>query len=299
MKEEQLEKCILCESPIIHKIDEQNNICVCRNCGLILHNPRPTLEELVGFYSQPTKYDGWLMQEAGRDIMWGRRIGKIMNHAKGGTLLDIGTGIGQFLDCAKPYFVTVSGTEVSKSAIQIAKEKYDLEVTEGTIEDISLGMGTFDVVTAFHVLEHVPNPGMFIKKCYDLLNDKGILILAVPNEIHSFKRYIKTSLRLLRFTKNDRVGKYGLQKIKLDGSMGEIHLIHLTERCLVEHLNKSGFEVKEVSLDPYNPAIGLKGKIHYIYYMICGWISQIFSINVYDTILLWLKRNVNCVLPIF
>src|SRR6266478_9382276 len=112
---ESLSRCSLCDSERIDAVDAEYNLCRCPACGYVFDNPRPTLEALVRFYSKPRKYDSWLEVEGLRNGLWKRRLRKLLKHAGRGNLLDVGTGTGQFLNVAKPYFDHVTGTEVSQS----------------------------------------------------------------------------------------------------------------------------------------------------------------------------------------
>ena len=100
MELETLDSCNLCNSKQIQSIDPDNNICKCQYCGYIFNNPRPTSDEISSFYSKPNQYDLWLSDEQARDSLWKRRLKKMRKSRKTGTLLDIGTGIGQFLQQA-------------------------------------------------------------------------------------------------------------------------------------------------------------------------------------------------------
>src|SRR6266404_1761989 len=132
---ETLSHCLLCESARIQAVDAEYNLCQCEACGYTFENPRPTLAAIVHFYSTPKKYDTWLAAENAREKLWKRRLKKLLKHAEGGTLLDVGTGTGQFLNAAKPYFSRVTGTEVSQSGLSIAKEKYNLDIAQGALEE--------------------------------------------------------------------------------------------------------------------------------------------------------------------
>src|SRR6267154_3194511 len=109
--------CNICRSDEIQAVDPQWNFCRCGACGYVFDHPRPAIEELVAFYSQPAKYDSWLSEEQARDQLWKRRLKQVLSVTKQGSLLDVGAGIGQFLDLARPHFSSVSGTEVSYSSI--------------------------------------------------------------------------------------------------------------------------------------------------------------------------------------
>jgi len=54
-------------------------------------------------------------------------------------------------------------------------------VHNSTFDDVKLKEGYFDIIVAFDVVEHVYNPKDFLKKCFDLLNKNGILLIAIPN----------------------------------------------------------------------------------------------------------------------
>ncbi len=175
--------CGVCGSNRIQKIDSDFNFCRCESCGFIFDSPRPSFAEISAFYSQAGKYDVWLDGERARDLLWKRRLKKLLRTGAKGRLLDIGTGYGQFLHHARSHFAEVSGTEISESAVALAKEKYGLSLLAGEVEALGLPPQSFDTITLFHVLEHVPDPGKLVTLCHDLLRAQGILVIAVPNDV--------------------------------------------------------------------------------------------------------------------
>jgi len=291
MKSEYLNKCNLCESKNIFPIDKNHNIFKCNHCGYIFDNPRPAFDEITNFYSREDKYDSWLKEEKGRDVLWQRRLRILKKFKNTGTLLDIGTGTGQFLYFARNDF-EVEGTEISESAIKLAKKKYDLNLKRGQAEDIDFGDRRFDVITLFHVLEHVPDPSRLIEKCYGLLSEQGILIIAIPNEINSFiTRPIKRLFSILQIGKFREYGIFGLPKIELDGTLDEIHLSHFTVSSLKKWLTKRNLIIVENTLDPYYAATGILRIIHDLIYSVFLIIKRISNRNWYDTIWIVAKRE--------
>jgi ubiquinone/menaquinone biosynthesis C-methylase UbiE len=291
MKLEYLNKCNLCESEDILSIDNDHNIFKCHHCGYIFDNPRPTFDEVTNFYSREDQYDGWLKEEKGRGALWQRRLKMVKKFKNTGTLLDIGAGIGQFLYFAKDDFA-VEGTEISESAIKVAKQKYGLSLKKGQLDDIDFGGSRFDVLTLFHVLEHVPDPSQLIKRCYNLLNQQGVLIIAVPNEIDSFiARPIKRLFSVFRIHSFRKYGVFGLPKVELDGTLGEIHLSHFTVSSLRKLLTKKNFAVVKDTLDPYYVATGILKVIHDLLFLIFLTIKRISNSNLYDTIWIVAKRK--------
>lgn len=286
---EELDKCNICGSSQIISVDVDNNICECQSCAYVFDSPRPTAQAISEFYSKPTQYDSWLVAESARDVLWGRRLKKLKKICKRGSLLDVGTGIGQFIHHARPFFSKVSGSEVSSSAIEIAKNKYGLDLIEGDVTDIEFGQDIcFDNITLFHVLEHVPDPWKTVQKCSALLSDGGVLVIAVPNDVLSFSRNFKSMLKrfLLRIgiRRFSDPGKLGLPKIQLDGSMDELHLSHFRPSVLQRLLEDSGFQIIANSLDPYYVASGFRCLRHQIYYLLASLIKLVLRKNIYVTI---------------
>ncbi len=282
MKLERLEICNLCGSSDLAVIDEGSNICRCTRCGYMFHNPRPTLDEISRHYSRGEQYDPWLEKSEARDILWRRRLHKVLQYKAHGKLLDVGTGIAQFLFFAKDH-LDVTGTEVSESAIRIASDRYNIEVVKGAIEQIDLD-GPFDVITLFHVLEHVHDPTSTIQRCRELLDNEGILIIAVPNDLYGAKALIRRSLSILSIGRFKHYGRLGMPKITLDGSQDEIHLSHFTPSVLKGFLERNGFVVIENTLDPYYAAKGPEKVVHDTLYACCLLVMKLLRINIYNTI---------------
>jgi 2-polyprenyl-3-methyl-5-hydroxy-6-metoxy-1,4-benzoquinol methylase len=97
------------------------------------------------------------------------------------SLLDVGAGTGDFLWVAEKQGWKISGVEPSQLAKHKAKEK-GLELYADLDQ---LPQQKFDVITLWHVLEHLPDLDRQISKLIGLLSDSGTLVVAVPN----FKSY--------------------------------------------------------------------------------------------------------------
>lgn len=98
-------------------------------------------------------------------------------HKNKGTLLDVGCGTGDFIVEAKKQGWNAIGFEPNPTAKQLATTKNVL-----TIDDLfALTPHSFDVITLWHVLEHVPNLEAYIQNLKRILKPDGTLIVAVPN----------------------------------------------------------------------------------------------------------------------
>jgi ubiquinone/menaquinone biosynthesis C-methylase UbiE len=281
---ENLSACILCDSPDLSWPDREFHVCRCRACGLTFENPRPEAADIAAFYSRPTQYDGWIKDSESRDRLWKRRLAKMAPRIRPGSLLDIGTGIGQFLHHAKGRFTRVTGTEVSGTAIAIAREKYGLDVMQGQVESLDFGDARFDNVTLFHLLEHVGSPRGVLEKCRTLLNPSGVIFIAVPNDIESVGAVMRRFQDRFQGGAVRSRSKVGLPKITLDGTLDEIHLSHFTQDVITRSLAAAGFEVLERSLDPFYVADGLRLAMMEFHYRTFSVLHAVSGINVYGTI---------------
>jgi 2-polyprenyl-3-methyl-5-hydroxy-6-metoxy-1,4-benzoquinol methylase len=106
-----------------------------------------------------------------------------------GKLLDIGCGTGDFLAEAQIKGWLCMGAEPNSKAKKLAQLK-NIDVIEDTE---NLKEKTFDIITMWHVLEHVPDLEKQIKELYRLLKTNGTLILALPNyksyDAQHYKKY--------------------------------------------------------------------------------------------------------------
>jgi 2-polyprenyl-3-methyl-5-hydroxy-6-metoxy-1,4-benzoquinol methylase len=116
-----------------------------------------------------------------KSIALKNKLKLINSQSSRGRILDIGAGVGDFLNVAKNDGWETIGIEPSDKAKAIAKSKGVLFV-----ESLSeLESNSFDVITMWHVLEHVPDLENQIKELKRLIKPNGTVIIAVPN----FKSY--------------------------------------------------------------------------------------------------------------
>jgi len=104
---------------------------------------------------------------------------------KGARILDVGSGTGDFLSFMNSKGYEVTGVENNTKASLIRK-KNDIKIHENTSE---LSDNSFDLITLWHVLEHLPDPEETFNNTFNLLNKSGYLIVAVPNVYSHDKDY--------------------------------------------------------------------------------------------------------------
>lgn len=125
-------------------------------------------------------YENIVYREAPNSQRNRNRLGEILTHKKGGKLLEIGCGKGEFLKLAKRHF-DVAGIDISQYTIDCIKHSFGAKVKRGNIEAEELISDYHDVIAIFNVLEHLRRPGIVIDKIYHSLTKGGIVIGSVPN----------------------------------------------------------------------------------------------------------------------
>lgn len=210
------------------------DLCRCHTCGIHFRNPRPAQSVILSCYNEGVTFHQWQHELEIRSLLWRKRCALISRLRKHGTLLDVGTGDGYFLSFAKLQF-EVEATEISASGVAYARARGH-RVHQGTIFDDSFNGRKYDVITMWHVLEHVPSPGRILERIKTMLNPGGILVIAVPNEAGR--------LALARL-KPRRAHPFGLIE-----RGAEIHLTHFTPGSLLGALRKRfGFNIVRFDVD--------------------------------------------------
>jgi SAM-dependent methyltransferase len=155
----------------------------CRSCGFVYLNPRPALESLSGWY--PDVYypvgGGAETPEAiavGRGLL--QRVESVGSQ-RPLSVLDIGCGTGLFLKFARDAGHSVQGVELSESAVVYGRQVYGLPIEHGMVDSVALPENTFDVVTMWHVLEHLPEPVEALRTIVKSLRPGGTVLFGVPN----------------------------------------------------------------------------------------------------------------------
>lgn len=109
------------------------------------------------------------------------RLERVERHAGGrGSLLDVGSGTGELLAGARTRGWRVQGVEPERTAAAMARER-GVEVAVAPLEDAGLAPRSWDVVSAFHVLEHIPDPIAFLRTLARWARPGGHVVVEVPN----------------------------------------------------------------------------------------------------------------------
>ena len=152
---------------------------------LLITYPKPSLEKLPSYYESEdyiSHTDGKRslfekLYQFIKNIALKNKLKLINSESEKGKLLDIGAGTGDFLVVAKKDGWQITGIEPGEKPRNIAIQKGVSFVNElKELEDNS-----FDVITMWHVLEHVPDLEFQIKELKRLIKPNGTILIAVPN----------------------------------------------------------------------------------------------------------------------
>jgi len=191
------EKCNLCGSKEFELIkselrDSNQHLKVfrCIACEHIQILPRPTKEDDLEFYDrnlqdknrekdidfQKLRINSLFDTE--RHVRLIRKISADLNCR----VLDIGSGYGFFVnELSNHGYKNVIGIEISEERRHIALEHGTVPIMDIDVDMPGKDIGRFDIVTLFHVLEHMADPIIFLRNLKKLLNPGGVFVCEVPN----------------------------------------------------------------------------------------------------------------------
>lgn len=244
--------CIFCEKNDAKVIFTEFgvNFLRCKRCG-----------HLYSSFIRDQHYDGYfeVIEENENDYFYWdlahrkmyKSFAKKYLKGKSGKLLDVGAGLGFFVKFVSEFGGWKGyGVEISKGGAKFAKKRLNLEnFYEGKLEEQNFENESFDIITMWDVLEHIPDPKPILQRIYALLKKGGILFIHTPNgEIQILKAKFKKA-----FFK-EKEGMHFLE--------AKDHLNLYSPKTIEKILNLSGFkEVKFTHLPPIQAVAGKRAKI--------------------------------------
>ncbi len=228
-------------------------------CGLVFVTPEPSRERLRQAYTEEY-YSPWEGQAQARSRIWRGRLDSIAGRVTPpGKLLDVGCGTGDFLDLARQQGWEVTGTEYSEYAAARGQAR-GLRIAQGEVWEARFGGDTFDLVTCWHVIEHVTDPRQVVREMYRVLRPGGWLFLATPNV-------------------NDHIFRSAYMMVKgrrpqlYEPHERELHLFHFSKNTLRSLVQSARFEVRDVGFDRHAASVlgkRLVDRLAYIWFRCTG-----------------------------
>jgi 2-polyprenyl-3-methyl-5-hydroxy-6-metoxy-1,4-benzoquinol methylase len=160
----------------------------CPECALIFQHPMITLQAMLD-YADREYADGLYTDYINaRDLKletFRQRIPAVERLAHGRRLLDVGCSCGYFIDVALEAGFDAHGVEFSPTAISYASPQARERIIQGDVNQLgAIHHATYDVISAFDILEHTLEPFAFLKQMHQLLTPDGLLVITTPNTQH-------------------------------------------------------------------------------------------------------------------
>jgi len=173
----------------------------CSSCGLVQMNPQPIKDEILARYNSKFGKDYLsyeienensflqLQKLALKDSGFYKAEKTLMlRKTQTPTVLDIGCATGTLLAFLRDRGWNVKGIEISPAA-EYARNVRQLDVKNIPLEEITFPSGSFDIVLASHLIEHLNEPFLFLKEVHRILKDEGKIFITTPN-INGLQAYI-------------------------------------------------------------------------------------------------------------
>ena len=167
---------------------EPFKILECKECGLLYTTPRPNKDEIGRYYNSEEYYshqenkEGFIpkVYEKVKSVNLKNKYGIATEGKEKGKALDIGCGVGDFLHTMEQHGWDCTGVEPSEDAKVIAKKRIKGQLLSSE-EQENLPDSSFDIITMWHVLEHVDDIRWQIQQLHRLCKPGGRIIIALPN----------------------------------------------------------------------------------------------------------------------
>jgi SAM-dependent methyltransferase len=234
--------CVVCEGKghSLYAVKAGHKVWKCGSCGTLFLFPLPKPSETEAVYGKEyftgaREGFGYVDYDADKEAMrsvfeqYLRDFERVLG--KTGRLLDIGAATGYFMKIAEEKGWKTRGVEISPYAAELGRSR-GLDIETGTIHGTTFGQESFDMVTMWDVVEHVPDPILDIRKTCSLLRPGGLFAIITPDSGSRFAKFMGSRWPLL---------------------VPPEHIFYFNRESLGLLLKKNGFEVIEVS------CIGSKG----------------------------------------
>jgi ubiquinone/menaquinone biosynthesis C-methylase UbiE len=245
--------CALCGcgdySPLVvqHWFGEDFQIVRCRQCGMIRTNPRPTADWKANFYNSDCNS---LAETTGNDFIYAPQPDRLPSYQRllryiserarpGQRLIDIGAASCVFTKMAQDAGFDATACDYSTDALDYGVRNYSVKTLRSPAEAIAAPDASFDVVTIFHTIEHLPDPMKVLKEIHRILKPGGFVFLETPNYAPHFLAQTRFKF-VIPFYRYMTKRPEGLPWVPFD------HYYHWTPEHLTGALRAAGFSDAKV-----------------------------------------------------
>lgn len=183
-------RCVICSSTSLRRLfaHKAGHMAQCDFCGLVQLVPMPSSKEIGKLYHENFEhFTPYLEQLPVHRLYFRQKVKDIKKYIRSTgknkiQLLDVGCAMGVLLEEAERSGIVACGIDISRDAVAYCRSR-KLSVQSGTLQALNkkLQYGSFDVLTAFQVIEHERDPIGFIRRIHKLLKSDGLVVIATPD----------------------------------------------------------------------------------------------------------------------
>lgn len=223
--------CLVCGSKKWTK--KYKDLVECKDCKYIRANNKyfkfNPQKLYTTSYFKNSDYADYEREKGALEKNFSDRIERIRRYKKGGSLLEVGSAFGFFLNLAKKYF-KITGVDLDKNVTKQAARNSGAKVFTGDLPSLGIKKSSYDIICMFDVIEHLKEPAKHIEKIHKILKDDGVLIIET-GDIGSYLAMIqKDSWRLIK---------------------PPFHLQYFSKKTITIFLEKLGFEIVKIEYVPF------------------------------------------------
>ncbi len=211
--------CLVCGSINLKKLIgyEKAHLCQCGKCSFIFSKRIPSSQELDNYYKDygTNSYLSPLTIKRYNEI-----LDQFEPFRKTNKILDVGCGIGYFLEEAKKRGWEVYGTELSEKSAEICALK-NIHIKQGALNADHYKQDMFDIVTSFEVIEHINYPLIDLKNIHSIMRKGGLVYVTTPNFNSLLRVKLKSAYNVITYPE---------------------HLSYYTPKTLEKVFKRSGFQ---------------------------------------------------------
>ena len=179
----------------------------CPCCQTVFVNPHPTRAQIAAFFSNPDIFLKTVDPEGRKRSMIRERerrrpelagyVRAVKNIVPQGRVLDVGCGLGLFLEMLGPEYERV-GLDINPWAVDYVRDKLQIQVWCQDAMESEMPPNSWDVVAVMQTLDHFDHPGLFLERAVSWLKPGGLLFMSALINMNSFcARLFQEDYRLL------------------------------------------------------------------------------------------------------